>query len=164
MKSRLFLNVVVGEGPSVLKLLAGEDQALLVGGDTLLVLDLGLDVVNGVGGFDLEGNGLARQGLDEDLHSTTETEDQVESGLLLDIAAEAGQRRVDIREEVSLLVTQRATILELLSSEDETLLVGRDAFLVLDLGLDIVDGVRGLDLEGDSLSGESLNEDLHAAM
>ena len=98
MKSRLFLNVVVGEGPSVLKLLAGEDQALLVGGDTLLVLDLGLDVVNGVGGFDLEGNSLARQGLDEDLHSTTETEDQVESGLLLDIAAEAGQRRVDIRE------------------------------------------------------------------
>jgi hypothetical protein len=28
------------------------------------------------------------------------------------------------------------------------------------LGLDIVDGVGGLDLEGDSLSGESLDEDL----
>ena len=34
-------------------------------------------------------------------------------------------------------------------------------FLVLDLSLDIIDGVRGLDLEGDGLSSESLNEDLH---
>lgn len=67
----------------------------------------------------------------------------------------------------------------MLSSEDETLLVWRDArggvsspnpvqakwhdspFLVLDLGLDIVDGVGGLNLEGDSLSGESLNKNLH---
>ena len=33
--------------------------------------------------------------------------------------------------------------------------------LVLDFGLDVVDGVRGLDLEGDGLSGECLDEDLH---
>ena len=38
--------VVVGEGPAVLQLLAGEDEALLVGRDALLVLDLGL----GLGG------------------------------------------------------------------------------------------------------------------
>ena len=31
-----------------------------------------------------------------------------------------------------------------------------DAFLVLDLGLDIVDGIAGLDLEGDCLASESL--------
>ena len=31
----------------------------------------------------------------------------------------------------------------------------------LDLGLDIVDGVRGLNLEGDGLAREGLNEDLH---
>ena len=41
----------------------------------LLVLDLGLDVVNGVGRLDLEGDSLAGQGLDEDLHTTTKTED-----------------------------------------------------------------------------------------
>jgi len=35
-------------------------------------------------------------------------------------------------------------------------------FLVLDLGFDVIDGVRGFDLEGDCLSGESLDEDLHA--
>ena len=34
----LLLDVVVGEGPSVLKLLASEDQPLLVWGDALLVL------------------------------------------------------------------------------------------------------------------------------
>jgi hypothetical protein len=31
----------------------------------------------------------------------------------------------------------------------------------LDLGLDIVDGVRGLNLEGDGLTREGLDEDLH---
>ena len=88
MKGRLLLNVVVGEGTPILELLSGEDQALLVGGDALLVLNLGLDVVDGIGGFDLEGNGFTRQGLDEDLHSTAETEDQVEGRLLLDITAD----------------------------------------------------------------------------
>ena len=39
----------------------------------LLVLDLGLDIVDGVRGLDLKGDGLAREGLDENLHSTTET-------------------------------------------------------------------------------------------
>ena len=37
----------------------------------------------------------------------------------------------------------------------------RDALLVLDLGLDILDGVRGLDLEGDGLAREGLDENLH---
>ena len=62
------LDVVVGQGSAILELLAGEDQSLLVRGDALLVLDLGLDIVNGVGGLDLKGDGLAREGLDEDLH------------------------------------------------------------------------------------------------
>ena len=68
VKGGLLLDVVVREGAAVLELLAGEDEALLIGGDTLLVLDLGLDVVDGVGGLDLKGDGLAREGLDEDLH------------------------------------------------------------------------------------------------
>jgi len=41
------------------------------------------------------------------------------------------------------------------------LLIGRDAFLVLDLSLDSFDGVRGFNVEGDGLSGEGLDEDLH---
>ena len=53
------------------------------------------------------------------------------------------------------------TIFELLAGKDESLLVGRDAFLVLDLGLDVVDGVRGLHLQSDGLASEGLHEDLH---
>lgn len=62
------LNIVVRQRTPVLQLLPGEDQPLLVRRDALLVLDLGLDVVDGVGGFDFEGDGFTRQGFDEDLH------------------------------------------------------------------------------------------------
>ena len=37
VEGRLLLNVVVAQGAAILKLLASEDQALLVRGDTLLV-------------------------------------------------------------------------------------------------------------------------------
>merc|ERR1719263_1938137 len=47
--------------------------------------------------------------------------------------------------------------------EDETLLIRGDALLVLDLGLDGLDGVGALNLESDGLSGECLHEDLHAS-
>ncbi|KAJ7357895.1 hypothetical protein DFH08DRAFT_801776 [Mycena albidolilacea] len=39
---------VPGQGTAVLELLASEDQAPLVRGDTLLVMDLSLDIVDGV--------------------------------------------------------------------------------------------------------------------
>jgi len=68
MKSGFLLDVVVREGAAVLELLSGEDEALLVRGDSFLVLDLGLDVVDGVAGFDVEGDGLAGECLYEDLH------------------------------------------------------------------------------------------------
>lgn len=58
MKGGFLLDVVVGQSAAILKLLAGEDEALLVGGNALLVLNLGLDVVDRVGGLDLEGDGL----------------------------------------------------------------------------------------------------------
>ena len=38
VEGALLLDVVVGEGPAVLQLLAGEDEPLLVRGDALLVL------------------------------------------------------------------------------------------------------------------------------
>jgi len=48
VQSRLLLDVVVAQGSSIFQLLTSEDKSLLVWWDTLLVLDLGLDVVNGV--------------------------------------------------------------------------------------------------------------------
>ena len=41
MEGGLLLDVVVRKSAAVLELLAGEDQSLLVGGNALLVLDLG---------------------------------------------------------------------------------------------------------------------------
>jgi len=49
----LLLDVVVRQGSPVLKLLSSKDQPLLIRWNTLLVLDLGLDILDGVGGFDL---------------------------------------------------------------------------------------------------------------
>merc|ERR1712117_374287 len=45
VKSGLLLDVVVGQSPAILQLLASEDQPLLVRGNSLLVLDLGLDIL-----------------------------------------------------------------------------------------------------------------------
>ncbi|ELU43530.1 hypothetical protein AG1IA_02424 [Rhizoctonia solani AG-1 IA] len=146
VKGGLLLNVIVRERAAILELLASKDQALLVRWDPFLVLDFSLDVVNGIRRLDLQSDGLSRQSLDEDLHTTTETKDKVEGRLLLDV-----------------VVRQSATILELLASENETLLVRGDAFLVLDLRLDIVDRVGRLNLQGDSLTREGLDEDLHTA-
>ena len=75
--------------------------------------------------------------LDKYLHTTAKAEDKVEGRLLLDV-----------------VIGQGTAILKLLASEDQALLVGRNAFLVLDLALDIVDGVGGLDLKRDRLTGD----------
>ena len=69
MEGRLLRDVVVRKSAAVLELLAGEVETLLIGGDALLVLDHGLDVVNGVRGIDVEGDGLVSP--DEDLHTAT---------------------------------------------------------------------------------------------
>ena len=109
MKSGLLLDVVVRESPTILKLLASEDETLLVWRDALLVLDLRLDVVDRVRRLDLKRDCLAGQRLHEDLHTATKTEAEVESGLL-DIVAQ-----------------ERVAILELFTSEDQTLSVVKDA-------------------------------------
>merc|ERR1719474_2414613 len=75
VKSGLLLDVVVGQGPAILKLLASEDQPLLVRRDSLLVLDLSLDILDRVRGLHLKGDGLAREGLHEDLHGGADLPD-----------------------------------------------------------------------------------------
>ena len=62
------LDVVVAQGSSIFKLLAGEDQSLLIRRNAFLVLDLGLHILDGIRGFDLKSDGLAREGLYENLH------------------------------------------------------------------------------------------------
>ena len=67
----LLLNVVVGEGATILQLLARKDQALLVWRNALLVLHLRLDTLDRVHGLHLECDGLARERAHENLHATT---------------------------------------------------------------------------------------------
>ena len=66
----------------------------------------------------------AENALDEDLHATPQAQHQVQGGLLLDV-----------------VVSQSAAVLQLLAGKDQALLVRGDSLLVLDLGLDILDGV-----------------------
>jgi hypothetical protein len=77
------------------------------------------------------------------LSTTTETENQVQSGFLLNV-----------------VISQSTSIFQLLSSENQTLLVRGNSFLVLNLGLDIVNGVRGFHFKGDGLSCEGLDKNL----
>ena len=75
--------------------------------------------------------------------SSTKTKHQMESGLLLDVVVREG-----------------TAVLELLSSENQTLLIRWNSFLVLDLGLDVLDRVGSLNIKGDGLSGKGLDENL----
>jgi len=140
------LDVVVRKSTAIFQLLAGEDQPLLVWRNAFLVLNFGLDILNGVRGLNLKSDGFASQGLDKNLHSTSETKDQMQSRFLLDV-----------------VIRESASIFQLLSSKDQPLLVWGNAFLVLNFGLDILDGVGWLHLQGDGLAGQSLHEDLHTS-
>ena len=60
------------------------------------------------------GTAAARQRLDEDLHTTAETQHQVQRRLILDV-----------------VVGQSSAVLKLFAREDQALLVRRDALLVL---------------------------------
>ncbi len=72
-----------------------------------------------------------------DLHASTKTENQMQGRLLLNV-----------------VVGEGATVLQLLACKDQALLVRRNAFLVLNLGLDVVDGIARLNLKGDGLAGD----------
>jgi len=85
MQCGFFLNIVVRESATIFQLLASKNETLLVWGNALLVLDLSLDVLNGVRRLNLKSDGLASQGFDKDLHTSPQSQDQVESRLLLDV-------------------------------------------------------------------------------
>ena len=61
---------------------------------------------------------------------------------------------------LDVVVSKRAPIFELLASEDQTLLIRSDSFLVLDPLLDSLDGIDSVDIQGDCLTGQGLDEDL----
>merc|ERR1719153_2210946 len=144
VKSGLLLDVVVRESTTILQLLAGEDEPLLIRGNSFLVLDFSFNILDGIRRLNLQGNGLACQRLDKDLHPSPQPEHEVQGGLLLNV-----------------IVGEGPAIFQLLPCEDEPLLVRGGSFLVLDFCFHVLDGVRGLHLQSDSLPGQRLHEDLH---
>ena len=145
MKGGLLLNVVIAQSAPIFQLLTGKDKSLLVWGNALLVLDLIFDVVDRIGGLDFKSDGFTSEGLNENLHSSTKTKNQVQGGLLLDVVVREGP-----------------AVFELLTSKDKALLVRRNALLVLNLVLYVINSVRRLDLQRDGLAGHYRNPVLNA--
>ena len=145
MECRLLLNVVVRKGLTILELLARKDQALLIRRDALLILNLLLHILDAVARLNIYRDRLTRECLHENLHAAaTETQDQMECRLLLNI-----------------VVRKSLAILKLLAREDQALLIRRDALLVLNLLLNILNAITRLNIERDRLASKSLNENLH---
>ena len=78
MQSGFFLDIVVGEGTAIFQLFSSKDEPLLVWGDSFLVLDLGLYIVDGVRRLNIECNGLACH-CTEHLHDASQTFDNMAS-------------------------------------------------------------------------------------
>ena len=122
MNCGLLLNVVVSHGAHIVELFAREDEALLVAGDALSGVDFCLHAFDSFVGLDVQSDGLASQCLHEHLHcATAEAEHKVKGRFLLDV-----------------VVAECSGTLKLLSCKDKTLRVGRDSFLVLNLGLNVL--------------------------
>merc|ERR1719489_524714 len=85
VKSRFLLDIVVRKGSSIFQLLTSKDKPLLIGRDTFLILNFSLHIFNRVRSFNLKGNSLASKGLHKNLHTTTESKNQMKSRFLLDI-------------------------------------------------------------------------------
>jgi hypothetical protein len=67
MQGGFLLNIVIAQCTTILELFASKNQALLIGRNAFLVLNLGLDIVNRIGRFHIQRDGLARERLDENL-------------------------------------------------------------------------------------------------
>jgi len=146
MKSTFLLNIVIRQGSSVLQLLSSKDQSLLIWRNPFLVLNLRFHILNSIGSLYFKSYCLPSQSLHKDLHSTSQSQHKMKSTLLLNI-----------------VIWQSSPVFQLLSSEDQSLLIWRNSLLILNLGFHILNGVGSLDLECDGLPSESLHEDLHSS-
>ena len=71
------------------------------------------------------------------------------------------QNKMKSRFLLNVVIRERSSIFQLLSSKDQTLLIRRNSFLILDLLFDIINRIRWFHIKSDGLSGECLHKDLH---
>uniref|UniRef100_A0AC34QAK5 Gustatory receptor n=1 Tax=Panagrolaimus sp. JU765 TaxID=591449 RepID=A0AC34QAK5_9BILA len=94
--------------------------------------------------------------------TTTKTEDQVKSRFLLDVVV---RKSTSIFELFAYkLCIYRAVQISKHTGKNQALLIWWDTFFILDLSLDIFDGVAGFNFKSDGFSCESLNKDLHLGL
>lgn len=121
-----------------------KDQYLVSSGNTLLVLNFPLHVCNAIATHYFKSNDLASQRPQGDLKTTTQTQHQVQGGLLLDVVVREG-----------------SALLQLLTSKDQSLLVGGNTLLVLNFRLHVFNGIASLYFKSNGLACKCLHEDLH---
>merc|ERR1719411_1513858 len=80
------------------------------------------------------------------LISSSQPKDKMKGRLLLDV-----------------IIGKGSSIFQLLSSEDKTLLVWWDTFLVLDLCLNIFNSIRWFNLKGNCFSSQGFDKNLHSS-
>jgi len=145
VKSGFFLDIIVSESSSIIKLFSSENKSLLVWRNTFFVLDLLFDVFNGVRRFNFKSDGFSSKSLYKDLHSTSESENKMKSGFFLDV-----------------VVSESSSVIELFSSKDKSLLIWRNTFFVLDFLFDVFNRVRRFNFKSDGFSSKGLDKDLHS--
>ena len=62
VKCRFFLNIVITECPTIFQLLSSKDQTLLIRRNSLFILNLGLDIINGIRRFHIQCDRLTWKG------------------------------------------------------------------------------------------------------
>jgi len=68
---------------------------------------------------------------------------------------------MECRLLLNIVVSKCLSVLELLARKDQALLIRRDALLVLNLLLHILNAVARLNIQRDRLASKSLDENLH---
>ena len=111
MNSGLFRDVVVRQGSFILKLFSSENKSLLDSRDSFFILDLSFEFSDCVGRFNFDADCLTSQGFDEDLHSTSQSQDQVDVVVFADS-----------------VVFQGFLIVQLFSTKDQSLVFLWDSF------------------------------------
>ena len=132
MVSRLRLDQVSNDSEAIFRLICNGAFFQLICNEAIFQLICSKDV------------GVSSEFLNEDLHTSSQSGKEMEGGFLLDV-----------------VVGEGSSILELLSSEDKSLRISLQALFVLDYLLNFLNGVSWLDLEGDGLSVQSYDKDLH---
>jgi hypothetical protein len=69
---------------------------------------------------------------------------------------------VECRLFLDIVVWEGSSVFELFTSKDESLLIWRDSFFVLDLSFDVFNGVRWFNVESDGFTSKGLDKDLHS--